>query len=94
MPRITSDPKDPVTWWKVSDARPLFGHEYLRNSQIQTARDRTLCTCKHRNVSHGYGYDPSTAEWRDGSRIGMGECGFSECACAAFQFTDQRGVHE
>lgn len=45
--------------------------------ECQCARDAQLCTCGHRNVSHGYG------PYRYGSGIGNGPCGF-DCDCTAF----------
>lgn len=55
----------------------------VRNEAIQRARDKTICRCGHRNVSHSYGADDGP-QWREGSRIGLGVCGIDGCNCEAF----------
>ena len=67
----------------------------MRNQEIQDARDALACECGHKNVSHGHG--DGSARWRDGSEIGLGQCGIDRdtrnhatghvpdmCPCAAF----------
>jgi hypothetical protein len=81
------------------------GDSLTINQIIQYDRDRTRCTCGHLNLSHGYpesNRDGSISsgyysKWPDGSRIGMGACGYDRdtrnaltgwigdpCPCSAF----------
>lgn len=81
----------PIHHEALSDcARIEFAHkvdspsETDFNGRVQRARDVMVCQgCEHKNISHGYG-EAATVTFPEGSRIGLGACGISECRCRLF----------